>query len=136
MDEELNVVEQNGMGAVKIAEDVVAVIAGIAASEVAGVAGMSSNLTSGIYDLLGKKNFSKGVKVDIGENSVVIDLYVIVEYGAKIPEVSFNVQENVKKSVETMTGLNAEKINIHIQGVKIEKDAKEEAEEAAEEIQE
>ena len=136
MDEELNVVEQNGMGAVKIAEDVVAVIAGIAASEVAGVAGMSSNLTSGIYDLLGKKNFSKGVKVDIGENSVVIDLYVIVEYGAKIPEVSFNVQENVKKSVETMTGLNAEKINIHIQGVKIEKDAKEEPEEAVEETQE
>lgn len=135
MEENLNTVEQEGAGIVKIAEDVVAVIAGIAASEVAGVAGMSNNLTSGIYDLLGKKNFSKGVKVDIDGGNVTVDLFVIVEYGAKIPDVSFKIQESVKKNVESMTGLNADKINIHIQGVKIDKDGKDEvdAEEETEE---
>lgn len=122
MDEQNNNPET--LGNIRISEEVVATVAGLAAAEVKGVAGMSNNLASGIYDLIGKKNLSKGVKVDINEQEVIIDLFIVVEYGSRIPEVAWEIQEKVKKSVETMTGLNASKINIHIQGVKIEKEAK------------
>ncbi len=122
MDEQNNNPET--LGNIRISEEVVATVAGLAAAEVKGVAGMSNNLASGIYDLIGKKNLSKGVKVDINEQEVIIDLFIVVEYGSRIPEVAWEIQEKVKKSVETMTGLDASKINIHIQGVKIEKEAK------------
>lgn len=110
------------VGSVKISEDVVATIAGLAASEVQGVASMSASLASGIYDLIGKKNLSKGVKIEMKDNDVAVDLYLVVEYGAKIPEVALQVQQAVKKNVETMTGLNASKIDVHVQGVKMEKE--------------
>ena len=71
--------------------------------------------------LSGKKNLSKGVKVSVGENSAAIDLYVVVEYGVKIPEVAYQVQENVRKAVESMTGLNVSAVNIHVQNVMIPK---------------
>lgn len=115
-------VTEQMIGNVKISEDVVATIAGLAAAEVQGVASMSASLASGIYDLIGKKNLSKGVKIEIQENEVTVDLYLVVEYGAKIPEVALNVQQAVKKNVETMTGLNAVKIDVHVQGVKMEKE--------------
>ncbi|MDK2934502.1 MAG: hypothetical protein PWP27_2312 [Clostridiales bacterium] len=87
---------------------------------------MSSGIAGGIADMLGRKNLTKGVKVDIKDKDATIDLYIIVEYGCKIPEVAWEIQEKVKKSVETMTGLDVEKVNIHIQGVNIEKEPKKE----------
>jgi uncharacterized alkaline shock family protein YloU len=114
-------------GQIKIADEVVGVIAGLAATEVPGVAGMSGGIAGGIAEMLGRKNLSKGVKVEVGEKEAAIDLYIIVEYGAKIPDVAWQIQENVKKAIETMTGLNVVEVNIHVQGVNMEKDEKEES---------
>ncbi|AFS78390.1 hypothetical protein DUF322 [Gottschalkia acidurici 9a] len=113
-------------GQIKIADEVVGIIAGLAATEVKGVAGMSGGLAGGIAEMLGRKNLSKGVKVEVGERETAIDLYIIVEYGIKIPEVAWEIQEGVKNAVETMTGLNVVEVNINIQGVNIEKESKEE----------
>lgn len=113
-------------GQIKIADEVVGIIAGLAATEVSGVAGMSGGIAGGIAEMLGRKNLSKGVKVEVGERETAIDLYIIVEYGAKIPDVSWQIQESVKTAVETMTGLNVVEVNINVQGVNIEKEAKEE----------
>lgn len=119
---EENLKEEIDMGIVKISDEVVGVIAGLAATEIKGIVGMSANLVGGITQILtGKKNLSKGVKVNVGENSATIDLYVVVEYGVKIPEVSKQVQDNVKKTVETMTGLVVSAVNIHVQNVVIPK---------------
>ncbi len=108
-------------GTVKISDDVVSIISGIAATEVKGVAGMSGGIAGGIAELLGRKNQSKGVKVTIGEKEVNIDLHVIMEYGVKIPDVAWEIQEKFKKAVETMTGLNVVEVNIHVQGVTMDK---------------
>ena len=116
----------NEYGAVKIADDVVAIIAEIAAKEVKGIVGMSGGIADSITEMLGKKSPSKGVKVEVGEEETAIDLYVIVEYGVRIPDVAWQVQENVKKAVETMTGLKVVEVNIHIQGVNLEKENKQE----------
>ena len=113
-------------GQIKIADEVVGIIAGLAATEVSGVAGMSGGLAGGIAEMLGRKNLSKGVRVEVGERETAIDLYIIVEYGAKIPDVSWQIQESVKNAVETMTGLNVVEVNINVQGVNIEKEVKEE----------
>lgn len=113
-------------GQIKIADEVVGIIAGLAAIEVEGVAGMSGGLAGGIVEMLGRKNLSKGVKVEVGERETAIDLYIIVDYGVKIPEVSLAVQESVKSAVETMTGLNVIEVNVNIQGVNMEKETKEE----------
>jgi uncharacterized alkaline shock family protein YloU len=113
-------------GTVKISEEVIAIVAGIAATEVPGVAGMSGGIAGGIAEMLGRKNLSKGVKVEAGEKEAAIDLYIIVEYGCRIPDVSWDIQERVKKSVETMTGLKVVEVNIHVQGVNIEKEHKRE----------
>ncbi len=112
-------------GNVKIADDVVAVIAEIAAREVQGVYSMSGGIADSITEILGKRNPSKGVKVEVGEKEAAIDLYIVVDYGVRIPDVSWQIQENVKKAVETMTGLSVVEVNIHIQGVNLEKDIKE-----------
>lgn len=122
--EEFNHEIVGDMGLVKITEEVVAIIAGIAAMEVQGVAGMSGGFAGEIVEMLGRKNLSKGVKVEVGEKEAAIDLYIIIEYGCKIPDVAWDIQERVKKSVETMTGLNVVEVNIHIQGVNFEKENK------------
>lgn len=116
----------NDIGNIKISEEVVSVIAGIATSEVQGVAGMSGTLAGGIAEILGKKNMSKGVKVEMTEDSVTIDLHIIIAYGARVPEVAWEIQEKVKKAVEGMTGLVVEKVNIDIEGVYIEKEPRKE----------
>ena len=108
-------------GNVTFADEVVAIIAGLAAMEIPGVSAMSS----GIMEKLGKKNLSRGVKVEVGEKETAIDLYLIVDYGVRIPDISWNIQENVKKTVETMTGLHVIEVNIHIQGIDFEKERKE-----------
>lgn len=115
------------IGTIKIADEVVCIIAGIAATEVKGVAGMSSGIAGGISEMLGRKNFAKGVKVEINEKEALVDLFVIIEYGAKIPEVSWEIQKKVKDAIETMTGLKVVKVNIHIQGVHMEKENKKES---------
>ena len=102
---------------IKIADDVVAVIAGKAASEVSGVFGMSGGFAGGITEVFGKKSFSKGIKVDIQEQDVKIDVNIIVEYGARIPDIAFEIQNRVKKAVENMTGLEVLEVNVHVQGV-------------------
>ncbi|MEG1500509.1 MAG: Asp23/Gls24 family envelope stress response protein [Clostridiales bacterium] len=104
-------------GAVKIADEVVATIAGLAASEIEGIAGMSGGVVGGIADLLGRKNLTKGVKVEVGEKEANIDIFIVVEFGVTIPEVAKNVQMGVKNAVETMTGLSVASVNVHIQGV-------------------
>lgn len=121
--------ETDEVGNVKISVEVVSTIAGIATSEVNGVAGMYGTFAGGIAEMLGaKKSPSKGVKVDMEGNTASIDLYIVVEYGVRIPELAWEIQENVKNSVETMTGLDVQKVNIHIEGVSFEKDKDDEAE--------
>lgn len=115
-------------GTVKIANEVVAIIAGLAATEIDGVAGMSGGITGDITEMLGMKNLSKGVKVDVGEKETAIDIFIIVEYGSKISEVANSVQENVKSTVETMTGLHVIEVNVNVQGVNIPKEPKSEIE--------
>jgi len=120
MDE--NIKSETAMGIVKISDEVVGVISGLATAEIKGIVGMSAGVASGITQILtGKKNLSKGVKVNVGENSATIDLYVVVEYGIRIPDVALQVQENVKKAVESMTGLTVSAINIHVQNVMVPK---------------
>ena len=113
---------------IKIADDVVAVIAGVAVSEVPGVAEMAGGFAGGISEVLsGKKNLAKGIKVEVGEKDTKIDVNIIVEYGVRIPDVAFEIQNRVKKAVETMTGLNVVEVNVHVQGVNTE--SKDEVEE-------
>ena len=124
---ELEVAQTNMQGGaesgIKISDDVVAVIAGIAVSEVKGVSGMSGGFAGGISEVLsGKKNMAKGIKVESNEKDTKIDVNIIVEYGVRIPDVAFEIQNRVKKSVENMTGLKVAEVNVHIQGVKTEKD--------------
>lgn len=109
--------KKDNLGAVKIADEVVSIIAGLAATEVEGIEGMSGGIAGGIAEMLGKKNFAKGVKVEVGEKEAAIDLYIIVKYGVRIPDVALSVQENVKQAIETMTGLSVIEVNVHVQGV-------------------
>ncbi|MBU3091553.1 Asp23/Gls24 family envelope stress response protein [Clostridium sp. CM028] len=119
------ILNETEMGTVKISEDVVSVIAGLAVAEIQGIVGMSASLVGGITQILsGKKNLSKGVKVNVGESSAVIDLHVVVEYGIKIPEVTEKAQINVKKSVELMTGLTVTAVNVYVQNVVLSKTEK------------
>lgn len=108
---------------IKIADDVIAVIAGAAASEVSGVASMAGGFAGGISEVFsGKKNFAKGIKVETGDKETKIDVNIIVEYGVRIPDVAYEIQTRVKKAVEGMTGLKVSEVNIHIQGVKTQQE--------------
>ena len=108
-----------------ISEDVIGIIAGLAASEVEGIAGMTLGFVDGINQMLGNnKKYTKGVKIELEGNDVTIDLYVIVKYGVKIPDVAFSIQNSVKNSVESMTGLNVKAVNINVQGVTFDKEKK------------
>ena len=111
--------EETSYGQVQIAGDVVAVIAGIAASEVDGVYKLAGNLSNEIASRLGRKNPAKGVKVDLIPGEVRVDLGIIVYYEYKIKKVSEQVQEKVKQAIETMTGLTVTSVNVHVQGVNI-----------------
>jgi uncharacterized alkaline shock family protein YloU len=114
---------ENGIGTVTFANDVIAIIAGLAATEVDGVASMSgNNVVSGIAEALGRRNLTKGVKVVVGQVEAAIDIYCIVDYGFKIQEVASKVQQSVKKTVETMTGLTVVECNVHIDALRFEKE--------------
>lgn len=124
--------KEETIGNIKISVDVVSTIAGIAATEIEGVSCMYSSFVNGFAQKLGaKKNLSKGVKVDMEADNVSIDLYIVVDYGVKIPELAWSIQENVKTNVEAMTGMNVSKVNIHIEGINFETDVVE-TEEAGE----
>ncbi len=106
-----------------ISEDVIGIIAGLAAAEVEGVSGMTLGFVDGINQIIGSnKKYAKGVKVELEGNEVVINLYVIVKYGVKIPEVAFSIQTSVKNSVEGMTGLKVKSVNINVHGVTFDND--------------
>ncbi len=105
------------LGELRIANEVVGIIAGLAATEVEGVAGMSGGIAGGIAEMLGRKNLSKGVKVEAGEEEAAVDLYVIVNYGVAIQEVAKTIQRNVKEAIEGMTGLDVVEVNVHVLGV-------------------
>ena len=127
--EEVTISESTDNNEIKIADDVVAVIAGVAVSEVPGVAEMAGCFAGGITEVLsGKKNLAKGIKVEVLEKETKIDVNIIVEYGVRIPDVAFEIQNRVKKAVETMTGLTVLEVNVHVQGVSTEKTTGEEKE--------
>jgi uncharacterized alkaline shock family protein YloU len=108
----------NTLGAIRIADEVVEVIAGLAASEVEGVAGMSGGFVGDLAHMLGRtKNLSKGVKVEVGEKETAVDLFVIMDFGVSIPNVALKVQEEVKEAIESMTGLTVVETNVHVQGI-------------------
>lgn len=109
--------EDRGVGAIRIANEVVGIIAGLSATEIEGVTGMSGGIAGGIAEMLGKRNLSKGVKVEVGEKEAAVDLFVIMDFGVSIPDVAWRVQENVKKAIESMTGLDVIEVNVHVQGV-------------------
>jgi uncharacterized alkaline shock family protein YloU len=113
---------QGEMGKIRIANEVVAIVAGLAATEVPGVAAMSGGIAGGIAERLGRKNLSKGVKVEVGEKEAAVDMYLIVEYGVRIPEVANQVQSSVKRAIEAMTGLHVIEVNVHVQGVSFAKE--------------
>ena len=118
---------ENTENGIEISTDVIAVIAGVAVSEVQGVAGMSGGFAGGITEVLsGKKNLAKGIKVDKENGKAKIDVNIIVEYGTRIPDVAYEIQTRVKKSVENMTGFKVEEVNVHVQGVSTEITKKEE----------
>ena len=109
---------ENTENGIEISNDVIAVIAGVAVSEVQGVASMSGGFAGGITEVLsGKKNMAKGIKVDKTENTAKIDVNIIVEYGSRIPDVAYEIQNRIKKAVEGMTGFKVEEVNVHVQGV-------------------
>ena len=108
---------------IQIADDVVSVIAGKAVAEAPGVYAMAGGFAGGIQEVLsGKKSLSKGIKVEVGEKETKIDVNIIVEYGSRIPDVAFDIQNRVKTAVEGMTGLKVTAVNVHVQGVNTDLD--------------
>ncbi len=111
------VYEDDKLGCVKIADDVIACIAGLAATEVEGVSSMAGNITKDLIARLGVKNMSRGVKLEMNEDEVSIELTIVVTYGYGIPEISAQVQDRVKSTVENMTGLHVTDVKINVAGV-------------------
>ena len=121
----------NQNGSVSFATDVVATIAGLAATEVEGVASMVSG--SGMLDILGRRgqstrNLTRGVKVEVQDGQVSVQVSIIIDYGIPVPEVAANIQENVKKAIETMSGLTVANVDVHVQGVSFEREMRATAE--------
>ena len=112
--------EKEKIGEVQIADEVVAIIAGLAATEVEGVESMAGNITNELVGKLGMKNLSKGVKVDVTEEHVSVDLSLNIRYGYSIPSVSEQVQEKVSTAIENMTGLTVLDVNVKIAGVNMD----------------
>ncbi|NLD58496.1 MAG: Asp23/Gls24 family envelope stress response protein [Clostridiales bacterium] len=116
--------DENPDGSVSFATGVVETIAGLAAQEVEGVSSMAS-VSTGFADMFSRKssrNFTKGVRVDIDGNMVAVDVTIIVEYGSPVPDVARNIQENIKKAIETMSGLDVRNVDVHVQGVSFERE--------------
>ena len=122
--------DENPNGTVSFATEVVATIAGLAATEVEGVSSMSSQ-NAGLADMFSRKNtrnFTKGVRIDLDGNKVTVDITIIVEYGSPVPDVARSIQENVKKAIETMSGLDVHSVDVHVYGVSFEREQRANAE--------
>jgi len=122
--------DENPNGTVSFATEVVATIAGLAATEVEGVASMS-NQNAGLADMFSRKNtrnFTKGVRIDLDGNKVTVDITIVVEYGSPVPDVARSIQENVKKAIETMSGLDVHAVDVHVSGVSFERENRANAE--------
>ena len=112
--------EGNGQGKVEIAPEVIEVIAGIAASEVEGVAGMRGNFATGVVERLGKKNHGKGVKVELTDLGIKVDVYCLMKFGVSIPSVAGKIQDNIRQALLNMTALDAQEVNIHVVGIQFD----------------
>ncbi len=123
-----NVVEENNEdNTIQIADEVVSVIAGVAVSEIPGVYSMAGGIAGGISEVFsGKKNLSKGIKVEVNGKTAKVDVSIIVEYGTRIPDIAFEIQNRIKKAVENMTGLKVTNVNVHVQGVNTQQEKKDE----------
>lgn len=110
-------IKEDSLGEVNIADEVVTIIAGLAATEVEGVSSMAGNITNELVSRLGKKNLSKGVRVEVTDNSVTVDVAINIEFGYAIPDISTKVQERIKSAIETMTGLDVNAVNVRIVSV-------------------
>ena len=106
-----------------ITDEAIAVMAGVATSEVRGVAGMSGGFAGGIAEVFGRRNLSKGVKVVTKNESTTVDLYVVVKYGYRIPNLAYEIQETVKSTIESLSGIVVDAVNIHIQGIDYSEDS-------------
>ncbi len=109
--------ENDIKGELNIANEVIAIIAGMSAVKVDGIYSMSGGFTGSLRNMLGRKDLSRGVKVEVNEDLVDINLYIVVEYGSSIPEIAWEIQDNVKETVEGMTGLEVLNVDVHVQGV-------------------
>ncbi|MFM1653074.1 Asp23/Gls24 family envelope stress response protein [Brevibacillus sp. B_LB10_24] len=119
--------EQTELGKIQIAPEVLEVIAGMAASEVEGVAQMSGGIVGDIAEKLGRKNVARGVRVEVGSREAAVDVSIVVKYGHRIPEVAHNIQESVRNAIESMTGLSVVEVNVHIVDVELKADEKAQA---------
>ena len=118
--------DNSDLGEVQISNDVLAVISAMAAMEVDGVVAMAGNITAELVSKLGMKKLSKGVRVDVVDNTVMVDLSIILRINENIVTISKKVQDKVKTTVENMTGLKVNEVNVHVQGVNVEKTKEEE----------
>lgn len=116
----LKVSDDSSLGKVEIAPEVIEVIAGIAASEVAGVSSMRGNFATGVAERLGKKAHGKGVKVELTEAGVLIDVFLVLDFGSVIPDVAQKIQTNIRQALRNMTALEIDEINIHVVGIQME----------------
>lgn len=116
----VNVSENNELGNVEIAPEVIEVITGIAASEVNGLSSMRGNFATGVVEKFGGISHSKGVKVELTEEGILIDLHVVLDFGVSIPEVAQELQTNIRQSLKNMTGLGIAEINIHVVGIQMD----------------
>lgn len=114
------------LGKVEIAPEVIEVIAGFASAEVEGVASMRGNFATGVAEKLGRKSHGKGIKVELGEEGIIIDVYVVMQFGVSIPDVAKRIQDNIRQALLNMTALEVNEINIHVVGVQFEQKAEEE----------
>lgn len=131
MDEQ-NILEMegnSGLGKIEIAPEVIEVIAGIAASEIEGIAQMRGSFATGVVERLGKKNHGKGVKVELAEDGVIVDVYCSMIFGVSIPVVAQKVQDNIRQALLNMTALEVSEVNVHVVSIQFENPKQEESDE-------
>ena len=108
------------LGNIEVAPEVLEIIASIAATDIEGVASMRGNFASGVVERLGKKVHGKGIKTDLSEEGLAIDVYCVINYGVSIPKTALKIQEQVRQTLENMTSLQTQEVNVHITGVNFE----------------
>lgn len=118
----LDVSDDPSLGRVEIAPEVIEIITGLAASEVKGISSMQGNFAAGVVERFGKKSHSKGVKVDLTDDGVFIDLYIIIQFGVSVPKVAKQLQTKIRQTLRDMTALDVEEINVHVVDIVVQTD--------------